>query len=140
LLGCGGGDRGDCSEGGINVFEDFFDVHGVSLGNSGQFSIVLKRFQLVLKCSEKGLGVIWVTFDPKKKCGGRVILGSMKVGFVEVPKMLVGMVSGGCYWVVWLFLYVPVFQKCQDDWNGLSAFVYAGLEGFRLQCSNVPEQ
>jgi hypothetical protein len=53
--------------------------------------------------------VIWVTFDPNKKCGGRVILGSMKVGFVEVPKMLVGMVSGGYYGVVWLILYVPVF-------------------------------
>ncbi len=67
-------------------------------------------------------------------------LTSVKVGFVEVVKMLVGMVSGCCCVLLWLILYVPVFQKCQDDWNGLSAFVYAGLGVFRVQCSNVPEE
>jgi hypothetical protein len=64
----------------------------------------------------------------------------MKVGFVEVPKKLVGVVSDCCCVLLWLILYVPVFQKCQDDWNGLAASVYAGLGGFRLQCSNVPEE
>jgi len=81
----------------------------VSLGNSEYSSIGLMIFQLVLKCSEKGLGAIWVTFDPSENRGGRRILSSMKVGFVEVPKMLVGMVSGGCYMVVRLILYVPAF-------------------------------
>ena len=67
-------------------------------------------------------------------------LTSVKVGFVEVVKMLVETVSGCCCVLLWLILYVPVFQKCQDDWNRFSAFVYAGLGGFRLQCSNVPEE
>ena len=62
------------------------------------------------------------------------------MGFVEVPKMLGSMVSGGCNVVLWLILYVPVFQKCQDDWNMVLTFVYAGLGGFQVQCSNVPEQ
>ena len=62
------------------------------------------------------------------------------MGFVEVVKMLVEMMSGGWNVVLRLLLYVPVFQKCQDDWNMVSAFVYAGLGGFWVQCSNVPER
>ena len=112
----------------------------MSLGKSGQFSIVLKSFQLVLKCSEKGLSVIWDISDPSESRVGRRFLTSVKVGFVEVPKMLGSVVSDCCCVVVWLILYVPVFQKCQDGWNMVLAFVYAGLGGFRVKCSNVPEQ
>jgi len=101
--------------------------------------MVLKMIRLFLKSFQRVLSMFWDGFVPNCMVGGRRFWGSMKVGFVEVPKMLVGVVSDCCYVVVWLILYVPVFQKCQDDWNRFSAFVYAGLGVFRVQCSNVPE-
>ena len=72
----------------------------------------------------------WDRFVPIGNCVGGVFWTSVKVGFVEVPKML-GIVALYCCCVLLrLILYVPVFQKCQDDWNMVLAFVYAGLGGF----------